>query len=283
MLKKSKVVALLVVCMMMFAAVEPALAWGNRTGSQAGDAAVYGTGAGAAAAGLAAAALIFFTGGLATPIVIGAAAAGAAGGAYYGYSVEEKTLAKDVGVLAGAGAGGGVVAVAAPIVAGTLTVGEAVTTASIGLIGLKEYATEAIMSAKQSATDAVNSAIDEVKKDPVGALKSVATSTVAKDIAEDFAQEALEEIFSSKESPKKASTPGNSKNYTTVHDVKETTQLLETFDSSKYDNVRKFENELQDLANRGRKVIVFELKKDLDKLTVTYAVDNIVYVKKFDL
>lgn len=129
MLKKSKVVALLAVCVMVFGAVQPAFAWGNRTGSREGDAVAYGAGAGTAAA-IGAAALIFFTGGLATPFVVGAAAvagvAGAAGGAYYGYNVEEKSLAKDTGVLVGAGAfgaGAGVVAGAAAAAAGGVVAG----------------------------------------------------------------------------------------------------------------------------------------------------------------
>ena len=109
MLKRSRKVAVLAVCVMMFGVVQPAFAWGNRTGSREGDAVAYGAGAGTAAA-IGAAALIFFTGGLATPFVVGAAAvagvAGAAGGAYYGYNVEEKSLAKDTGVLVGAGAFG---------------------------------------------------------------------------------------------------------------------------------------------------------------------------------
>lgn len=127
MLKKSKVVALLAVCVMMFATVEPALAWGNRTGSQTGDAVAYGAGAGAAAA-IGAAALIFFTGGLATPIVMGASAAvaagvaGAAGGAYYGYNVEEKSLVKDAAVIAGAGAGGAAAGAVATGTVGTATI-----------------------------------------------------------------------------------------------------------------------------------------------------------------
>ena len=158
MLKKSKIVALLTVSVMMFAVVQSAFAWGNRTGSRGGDAAAYGTGAGAVAAGVAAAALIFFTGGLAAPVVIGAAAvagaAGAAGGAYYGYNVEEKSLAKDVGVIAAAGAGGGVVAAAAPVaapyVAGVVGAGGAAATAG------KEFL-------KSTAQNAVN----EFKKHPI--------------------------------------------------------------------------------------------------------------------
>ena len=129
MLKRSRKVAVLAVCVMMFGVVQPAFAWGNRTGSREGDAVAYGAGAGTAAA-IGAAALIFFTGGLATPFVVGAAAvagvAGAAGGVYYGYNVEEKSLAKDTGVLVGAGAfgaGAGVVAGAAAAAAGGVVAG----------------------------------------------------------------------------------------------------------------------------------------------------------------
>ena len=124
MLKKSRSIAVLLVCVVMFGVIEPAFAWGNRTGSQAGDAAAYGACAGVAA-GVAAGLLIFCTGGLAAPVVIGAAAvagaAGAAGGAYYGYNVEEKSLVKDAAVIAGAGVGGVAVGVATPIVAPIVT------------------------------------------------------------------------------------------------------------------------------------------------------------------
>ena len=70
MLKKSKVVALLVVCVMMFAVVEPALArtWGE---------AVRDTAVGGVVGGLLGAAAVFFTGGLALPIIGGAAIVGA--------------------------------------------------------------------------------------------------------------------------------------------------------------------------------------------------------------
>ncbi len=74
MLKKSKIVALLVVCVMMFAVVEPALArtWGE---------AVRDTAVGGVVGGLLGAAAVFFTGGLALPIIGGAAIVGASIGA----------------------------------------------------------------------------------------------------------------------------------------------------------------------------------------------------------
>lgn len=70
MLKKSKVVALLVVCMMMFAVVEPACArtWGEFFGQT-----VLGGVMGAAA--------VVLTGGAALPLVIGGAAVGTVVGA----------------------------------------------------------------------------------------------------------------------------------------------------------------------------------------------------------
>ena len=74
MLKKSKVVALLVVCVMMFAVVEPALArtWGE---------AVRDTAVGGVVGGLLGAAAVFFTGGAAIPFIAGAAVLGASVGA----------------------------------------------------------------------------------------------------------------------------------------------------------------------------------------------------------
>ena len=162
MLRKSRIIALLSVCVMMFGVVEPVFAWRNRTGSQAGDAALYGTGAGA-------------------------------------------------------------------VVAGAVTVEQVMTTAGLGLLSLKDHATEALNSAKQSY--------------PVA--------------------------YSSKSSA--------------VPAAKKSGELLKTFDSSKNENVRKFENSLQNLANEGRKVKVLELKKTSQKLTVTYTVDCIVHVRTFDL
>ena len=87
MLKKSKVVALLVVCVMMFAVVEPACArtWGEWFAE---------TAAGSVVGGLLGAAAVFVTGGAALPLVVGGAVAGAAVGA----TPEDQRA----GVLAGA-------------------------------------------------------------------------------------------------------------------------------------------------------------------------------------
>ena len=86
MLKKSKVVALLVVCVMMFAAVEPALAWwgedtayGPAVGSATGG--FWGALIGAVAVG----AGVVATGGWAAiPLALGAIGGGAATGAAIG-------------------------------------------------------------------------------------------------------------------------------------------------------------------------------------------------------
>ena len=86
MLKKSKVVALLAVCVMMFAVVEPALAW-NWGGS------IVGGIAGAILGGAA----VVFTGGAARPFVVGGAMMGASVG---GADNDPKS-----GVVGGAGAG----------------------------------------------------------------------------------------------------------------------------------------------------------------------------------
>ena len=88
MLKKPKVVALLVVCVMMFAAVEPACAW-DWGGSIFGG--IVGAAAGAA---------VVLTGGLALPLV-----PVVAGGAMLGASVGGVDEDPKSGVVAGTGAG----------------------------------------------------------------------------------------------------------------------------------------------------------------------------------
>lgn len=89
MLKKSKVVALLVVCVMMFVVVEPACAW-DWGGS------IFGGIVGGAIAGAA----VVMTGGLALPLV-----PVVAGGAMVGASVGGVDEDPKSGVVAGAGAG----------------------------------------------------------------------------------------------------------------------------------------------------------------------------------
>ena len=105
-----------------------------------------------------------------------------------------------------------------------------------------------------------------------------AAITVFDDVAETFAEETAEKRLKNKESAKTAGKSGS-----TVNAVKEKAEYLQTFDSSNYANVNQFENDLQNLANRGRKVRVLELKKKSDSLRVTYTVDSIVHVKTFDL
>lgn len=126
MLKKSRNIAILSLCAMMFAVVEPAFAWGNRTGSRGGDAAAYGTAAAVIAGGV----LTFLTGGLALPFIGAAAAGGAAG--YYGYNVEEKSVVKDIAAVGGSalvGVGGVGLGMAAVDGAAALVAGGAATTA----------------------------------------------------------------------------------------------------------------------------------------------------------
>ncbi len=90
MLKKSKVVALLVVCVMMFAVVEPACArtWGEFFGE---------TAVGGIIGGLLGVGAVIVTGGAALPLVVGGATIGAAVGA----TPEDQRA----GVIGGTGAG----------------------------------------------------------------------------------------------------------------------------------------------------------------------------------
>lgn len=94
MLKKSKVVALLVVCMMMFAVVEPACArtWGEWFTE---------TAVGGVAGALLGGAAVVLTGGAALPLVVGGAALGAAVGA----TPEDKRTEVVTGTIAGIAGG----------------------------------------------------------------------------------------------------------------------------------------------------------------------------------
>lgn len=78
MMKKSRSIAVLLVCVVMFGVVEPAFAWGNRTGSQAGDAAVI---AGASVGGVAVGAAAPIVAPIVTGALGGATGAEIAGGA----------------------------------------------------------------------------------------------------------------------------------------------------------------------------------------------------------
>ncbi|MBQ3447657.1 MAG: hypothetical protein IJG37_08450 [Synergistaceae bacterium] len=97
MMKKSKVVALLVVCVMMFAAVEPACArtWGEFFSETVG---------GSVIGGVLGAAAVVVTGGATLPLVVGGAALGAAVGA----TPEEHRTEVVTGTIAGM-AGGAIV------------------------------------------------------------------------------------------------------------------------------------------------------------------------------
>ncbi len=96
MLKKSKVVALLVVCVMMFAVVEPALAWFD-TDKQVEDAKDYAFW-GAIAGGV----LAVCTGGLSLiPTAIAAGTGAALGGAYGAANDEQKKEIVDGAIIAG--------------------------------------------------------------------------------------------------------------------------------------------------------------------------------------
>ena len=92
MLKKSKVVALLAVCVMMFAAVEPACArtWGEWFAE---------TAVGGVAGALLGGAAVVLTGGAALPLVVGGATLGAAVGA----TPEEHRAEVVTGTIAGMG------------------------------------------------------------------------------------------------------------------------------------------------------------------------------------
>lgn len=110
MFKKSKFLAVVLMSVILFSIAQPVFAE-YRTGSAEGDAAAYGTVGAVIAGGI----VSFITGGLALPFIGAAIAGGTAG--YYGYTVEDKTLAKDAlavggSVIAGAGGAGFVGAVA---------------------------------------------------------------------------------------------------------------------------------------------------------------------------
>lgn len=94
---KLKKFALMLVLVMVLASCEAAFAWGNRTGSRTGDAAVYGVAGGVIAGGVA-----YWLAGAATvlcPSVGIAAGLGLLGVGTYGALVDEKTIASDATCL----------------------------------------------------------------------------------------------------------------------------------------------------------------------------------------
>lgn len=118
MLKKSRIIAAVSVCVMVLGVVQPVFAWGNRTGSRKGDAALYGSIGGILAAGL----FTFITAGAGAPLLATAVAGtvGAGGAGYYGYKVENKSFGKDVAVIAGSAVGGTLAGGAAGLVIETV-------------------------------------------------------------------------------------------------------------------------------------------------------------------
>ena len=109
---KLKKFAFLLVFVMLLASCESAFAWGNRTGSRRGDAAVYGVVGGVLAGGVA-----YWLAGAATilcPPVGIAAGLGLLGAGTYGALREEKSIASDVTCLVAAPVVAGVAAVKAP-------------------------------------------------------------------------------------------------------------------------------------------------------------------------
>ena len=249
MLRKSRVIAMLSVCVMMFAVVQPAFAWWGEDTAYGGvvGGATGGFWGGVIGAVIAGAAVVA-TGGLAAIPLAGAAIGGAAltgatygaaGGAVVGAGVGAITDKETVNTTAKvASVGAAVVTVGA----GALPfVGAAVTgTATVGA------GVEAVKSAVGSGVrTAVSTAVDEFKKAPIEYTFGVATS-----------------------------------GYSAVRGVAALPQIIEKFNS------RKLENKLQhleDLAKDGKKVTVLEVKQITpSRLAIKYTVNGVEYSETFD-
>ncbi|MBQ3446691.1 MAG: hypothetical protein IJG37_03495 [Synergistaceae bacterium] len=112
---KLKKFALMLMLVMVLASCESAFAWGNRTGSRTGDAAVYGVAGGVIAGGVA-----YWLAGAATvlcPPVGIAAGLGLLGAGAYGALREEKSIVGDAVTVVAAPVVAGLAAVKAPDVA----------------------------------------------------------------------------------------------------------------------------------------------------------------------
>ena len=116
MLKKSKIIAVLSVCVMMFAVVEPAFAKNSRTWGEVGEEAKDWGMWGAIIGGVVVVGSIIATGGAALPVYIGAGLGGAAVGGGIGATAgaigqegrEKVTVAASViALIASGGAAGG--------------------------------------------------------------------------------------------------------------------------------------------------------------------------------
>lgn len=247
MLKKSKIIAVLSVCVMMFAVVQPACAfWGEDTlyGGAVGGATggFWGAVIGAVAAGAA----VVATGGLAAiPIAAGAiggaaltgAAVGGAGGAAVGAgvgAVAGKDAVNTTAVVAS-----GVAGVATVGVGALPFVGAAVTgTATVG------GGIEAVKSLGQSA---VNHAVDEFKKNPGKATMGLI-----------------------------------GKGYTGYEGAQLLSSFVKSASKENDSNMIKLDEKLTKLSEEGKKV---ELKKvempSTKTMTAYYTVDGVEHVETF--
>ena len=131
-MKRSRFVTVLVLSAMLLGVVQPAFAWGTRTGSRLGDAAVYGAGGGILAIiGVGALCIFCPPAGVTvgTALTVGGGV-GAVGGATYGALKEEKTLASDM-------TAGAVIMAASPaIIGGAAYAGGAEAVKKVGKVAL---------------------------------------------------------------------------------------------------------------------------------------------------
>lgn len=244
MLKKSKIVALLVVCVMMFAVVEPALAWW-------GEDTAYGTAVGGATGGfwgavigaVAAGAAVVATGGLAAIPLAGAAIGGAAlTGATYGAVGGAAT-----GAVVGAVTDKETVNTTAKVASGVA----AVATVGVGALPFVGVATSGVATVgagyeavKSTVGSTVSNAINEFKKHPIKYSLSAAGKVGA------------------------------------VRGVASLPELVSMFKSPKLEN--KLQH-LENLANEGKEVNVLEVKQTTPhSLKVRYTIDGVEYVETFD-
>lgn len=246
MLKKSKVVALLVVCVMMFAAVEPALAWW-------GEDTAYGTAVGGATGGFWGAVIgavivgagVVATGGLAAiPLAAGAIGGAALTGATYGAVGGAAT-----GAVVGAVADKGAVNTTAMVASGVA----AVATVGVGampFVGAAVSGTATVGAGYEAVKSTVSSVVDEAKKHTGKALLGV-TVAAGKD-----------------------------------YSIQKGAQILSAFSSQKSvsdENVKALDHKLQKIAQEGKKV---ELKKvevpSPNSIKAYYTVDGVEYVETFD-
>ena len=248
MLKKSKVIALLVICVMMFASVEPALAWW-------GEDTAYGTAVGGATGGfwgavigaVAAGAAVIATGGLAAIPLAGAAIGGAAlTGATYGAVSGAAT-----GAVVGAVSDKETVNKTAMITSGVA----AVATVGVGALPF--------VGAAATGTATVGAGYEAVKE----AVKSTASSVV---------DEAKKHPYITSAAAIKASK-----------ELYDGAQLLSAFmkigSDDNLKNGDKLNNKLEKLEKEGKKVVLKKIEQPTSKsLTAYYTVDGVEHVETFN-